>query len=61
MSVAALWAWVLANEAAVATILLVVSELLGSIPAVKSNGIVSFVLVQIQQFSKKKGAEDPTP
>jgi hypothetical protein len=28
MSVAALWAWVIANEAAVATILLVVSEFL---------------------------------
>jgi hypothetical protein len=61
MSVAALWAWVLANEAAVATILLVVSELLGSIPTFKSNGIVSFVLIQIQQFAKKKGGEDPTP
>ena len=61
MSVAALWAWVLANEAAVATLLLVVSELLGSIPAFKSNGIVSFVLIQIQQFAKKKGGEDPTP
>ena len=61
MSVAALWAWVLANEAAVATLLLVISELLGSIPALKSNGIVSFVLIQIQQFSKDKGGADPTP
>ena len=61
MSVAALWAWLLANEAAVATLLLVISELLGSIPALKSNGIVSFVLIQIQQFSKKKGGSDPTP
>jgi hypothetical protein len=31
MSVAALWAWVIANEAAVATILLVVSEFLVAI------------------------------
>jgi hypothetical protein len=61
MSVAALWAWVLANEAAVATLLLVVSELLGSIPAIKSNGLVSFVILQIREFSKKKGGVDPTP
>ena len=61
MSVAALWAWVIANEAAVATLLLVVSELLGSVPTFKSNGIVSFVLLQIQQFAKKKGVSDPTP
>ena len=52
MSVAALWAWLLANEAAVATLLLVISELLGSVPSFKSNGIVSFVLLQIQQFAK---------
>jgi hypothetical protein len=61
MSVAALWAWLLANEAAVATLLLVISELLGSIPSFKSNGVVSFVLIQIQKFAKKKGGEDPTP
>jgi hypothetical protein len=61
MSVAVLWAWLLANEAAVATILLVVSELLGSVPSFKSNGIVSFVLLQIKQFSKKRGGVDPTP
>jgi hypothetical protein len=61
MSVAVLWAWLLANEAAVATILLVVSELLGSVPSFKSNGIVSFVLLQITQFSKKRGGVDPTP
>ena len=61
MSVAVLWAWLLANEAAVATILLVVSELLGSVPSLKSNGIVSFVLLQIKQFSKKRGGVDPTP
>lgn len=61
MSVAALWAWIIANEAAVATLLLVVSELLGAIPALKSNGIVSFVLVQAREFAKKKGGQDPTP
>ena len=61
MSVAALWAWVIANEAAVATILLVVSEFLGAVPKLKSNGLVSYVLLQIQTHLKKKGAVDPTP
>jgi hypothetical protein len=61
MSVAALWAWVIANEAAVATILLVVSEFLGAVPKLKANGIVSLVILQIQTHLKKKGAVDPTP
>jgi hypothetical protein len=59
MSVAAIWAWVLANEAAVATVLL--SEFLGSIPAFKSNGLVSFVILQVREMTKKKGGIDPTP
>jgi hypothetical protein len=61
MSVAALWAWVLANEAAVATILLVVSEFLGAVPKLKANGLVSYVLLKVQENLKKKGAVDPTP
>ncbi len=61
MSLAALWAWILANEAAVATILLVISEFLGSVPTLKSNGIISFILVQFKEFAKRKGAKDPTP
>ena len=61
MSVGLIWAWVMANEAALATILLIVSELLGSIPKVKANGLVSFVLLQVQAQLKKRGAEDPTP
>jgi hypothetical protein len=61
MSVAALWAWIIANEAAVATLLLIVSELLGAIPAFRSNGIVSFVLLQTKEFAKKRGGQDPTP
>jgi hypothetical protein len=61
MSVAALWAWVLANEAAVATILLVVSEFLGAVPKFKSNGLVSYILLQVQQNLKKRGGVDPTP
>jgi hypothetical protein len=61
MELAAVWAWVVANEAAVATILLILSEFLGAVPAFKSNGIVSFVLVQLREQAKKKGAVDPTP
>ena len=61
MSVAAIWAWVLANEAAVATVLLILSEFLGSIPAFKSNGLVSFVILQVREMTTKKGGIDPTP
>ena len=61
MELAAVWAWVVANEAVVATLLLVLSELLGSVPAFKSNGIISFILVQLQEQAKKRGAVDPTP
>jgi hypothetical protein len=61
MSVAAIWAWVLANEAAVATILLVVSEFLGAVPKFKANGLISYVILQVQQSLKKKGGVDPTP
>jgi hypothetical protein len=61
MTTGLIWAWIVANEATVATILLVVSELLGSIPQLKANGIVSFVILQIQTHLKKKGAVDPTP
>jgi len=61
MSVAVIWAWVLANEAAVATILLIVSELLGAIPQVKSNGLASFVIIQVRKVIENKGDKDPTP
>lgn len=61
MSLAAIISWALANEAALATILLVISELLGSVPAFKSNGIISFIILQVRELSKKKGGIDPTP
>jgi hypothetical protein len=61
MTLAAVWAWVMANEAALATILLILSELLGAVPKFKSNGLVSFMLVQLKEQAKKKGAVDPTP
>ena len=61
MSLAVIWAWIMANEAALATILLIVSELMGANTKFKSNGLLSFVLLQVQQHLKKKGAVDPTP
>jgi hypothetical protein len=61
MELAAIWAWVLANEAAIATILLILSELLGAVPNFKSNGLVSFILVQLKEQAKKRGGVDPTP
>lgn len=61
MEFAAIWAWVVANEAAIATILLVLSEILGAVPKFKSNGLLSFLLVQLQEQAKKRGAVDPTP
>lgn len=61
MTLAAIWAWIAANEAALATVLLIVSELMGASTRFKSNGIVSFVLIQLKELAKKKGAVDPTP
>lgn len=57
MSVTLLWAWITANQASLATILFIISELLGAWPKVKSNGIASFVLVQLQKVLKEKGAK----
>jgi len=54
-------AWCLANEALIATALFVVSESLGANPKVKSNGILSLLLLQAQSVLKKKGAKDLTP
>ncbi len=61
MSVAALLAWAKANEALIATVLFAISELLGANPKIKSNGIVSYVLLQLQGKLKDKGAKDLTP
>lgn len=61
MSVAALIALYKANEAAILTILLIVSEILGASPKIKANGFVSFVIEQVQSRLKKNGAQDPTP
>ena len=54
-------AWCLANQALIATVLFAVSEALGANPKVKSNGILSLILLQSQGALKKKGAQDLTP
>jgi hypothetical protein len=61
MTLAAFLAWVTANEVAVATIALIISELLGAIPQVKSNGFISFALIQVNKLLKGRGGVDPTP
>jgi hypothetical protein len=55
MTIAAFWAWALANQASLATVLLVISELLGAFPQVKANGIASFIILQIEKVLKDKG------
>jgi len=61
MTLAAIGAWLAANEGLVATVLFLISEALGATPKFKSNGIFSFLLVQAQNHLKKKGAKDLTP
>ena len=57
----ALIAWALANQALIATVLFAVSEAHGANPKVKSNGILSLILLQVQGQLKAKGAKDVTP
>ena len=57
----ALIGWAFANQALIATVLFAVSEALGANPKVKSNGILSLVLLQVQNQLKNKGAKDLTP
>jgi hypothetical protein len=61
MSIAALIAWVQANQTLIATILFAISETLGANPKFKSNGILSLILLQVQGQLKAKGAKDLTP
>jgi hypothetical protein len=46
-----------ANVQLILGILLAISEVLGADPRVKSNGIVSFILLQAQNFLKAKKGE----
>jgi hypothetical protein len=61
MSIAALIAFYNANQAAILTVLLIISEFLGANPKLKANGLVSFVLQQIRHKAIDGGAKDPTP
>jgi hypothetical protein len=54
-------AWCLANQTLIATVLFAVSEAMGANPKVKSNGILSLILMQVQAQMKSKGAKDLTP
>jgi len=54
-------AWCLANQTLLLTLALAVSEALGANPKVKSNGILSLILLQVQGQLKAKGAKDLTP
>jgi hypothetical protein len=57
----ALIAWAIANQALIATVLFALSEAMGANPKVKSNGILSLVLMQVQAQLKNRGAKDLTP
>ena len=57
----AIVAWCLANQTLIATVLLAISEALGANPKVKSNGILSLIILQVQAQLKNKGAKDLTP
>jgi hypothetical protein len=54
-------AWAIANQALIATVLFAISEALGANQKVKSNGILSLILLQVQGQLKAKGAKDITP
>ena len=53
--------WALDNQALIATVLFAVSEALGANPKVKANGLLSLILLQVQDQLKAKGAKDLTP
>ena len=57
----AIVAWCLANQTLLLTLALAISEALGANPKVKSNGILSLVLLQVQSQLKNRGAKDITP
>ncbi len=54
-------AWCVANQALIATVLFAISEALGANPKVKANGILSLILLQVQNQLKAKGGKDLTP
>ena len=54
-------AWLVANQALVATVLFAVSEALGANSKIKANGILSLLIIQGQKLLKDKGSKDLTP
>lgn len=61
MSLGVLLAFYKANEAAILTILFIISEIVGASSKIKANGFLSFVLMQVQSRLKQTGKVDPTP
>jgi hypothetical protein len=62
VELAVIWAWIVANDAALLSILLfLVSDVWGANSKWKSNGFLSFVIIQLESFAKKRGAIDLTP
>jgi hypothetical protein len=58
---AALVVWFKANELLVVSIGFVLSEIIGALGPVKSNGFLSFAIIKVQDYLKKRGAIDLTP
>lgn len=54
-------AWCAANQTLIATVLFAISETMGASSKIKSNGILSLVLIQAQKVLKDRGAKDLTP
>jgi len=48
----AVLAWIVANELVVVTIGFLLSEIIGAIGPVKSNGFLSFAIIKVQEFLK---------
>lgn len=53
-------AWCISNQAVIATVLFAISEALGANPKIKANGILSLVILQVQEQLKNRGAKDLT-
>jgi hypothetical protein len=58
MSLAAITDLALDNQVLIVSVLLALSETLGANPKIKSNGILSFILIQAQAALKKEGAKE---
>jgi hypothetical protein len=54
MSLAVLLGFLQANQGIIVTVLLAISEYLGANPKIKSNGILSLILIQVHQALKAK-------